>query len=447
MRRVLLAVAAGICAFLLPARAQEMRSEGNVLARSEASAGAGNATQASTANNKLLVGDSDAVSGSTMSSAANRLAPGFVHIVTMPGAVTNLTNLGNVSLSSVTLQWTAPGLDGALGSLQTGSSYYIRVASYTTPSTFLSIQHANVVFTTAGVAGATPGSTVSTRPAAFFPNTTWYVQVWVADNAGNVGYPSVVWSTFTTLALPVPSFNDVFQSVQDSSVTVAWNKLNDAPPDASSKTSQGYLLEISSTNFGTLSPGGVVNSSLTYAVAASTLTVNFPDPTVTTNYYRIGTLNWEGRPNWFQLGKMNFQVKPSATLITIPAIDMTANTSVVAASSFVVYNVGDTSATYVVDADTNTPGTAWTVGGAPDVDVVGLQGVWNTLPQPGAGAFTTFITSNPLTSSGGNFSGNQTGILVPPGQNRTLWFRFHIPTSTSENGSQQLRVTVVPVKP
>jgi hypothetical protein len=120
----------------------------------------------------------------------------------------------------------------------------------------------------------------------------------------------------------------------------------------------------------------------------------------------------------------------------------------VSTSSFVVYNAGDLAATYVVDADTNTPGSPWTLGVAPGDDVVALQGLWNSgPPAPPHAAFSTPITSHSRVSDGSAYAGDQTGVTVPPGQSRTLWFRLRIPTSTSSNAGEQLRVSVSPIYP
>ena len=62
-------------------------------------------------------------------------------------------------------------------------------------------------------------------------------------------------------------------------------------------------------------------------------------------------------------------------------------------------------------------------------------------------AFSTAITSNGRVSDGAAYAGDQTGVLVPPGQSRTLWLRFRIPDSTSSNAAEQLRLSVTPVFP
>lgn len=293
------------------------------------------------------------------------------------------------------------------------------------------------------------GASLAATLQALDPNTTYYAFVAARNHAGlETGYAGL--GSTSTLADPPLALPVTFLSIQPATVTVAWAALPAAPPEASSRTCAGYLLEISSTDFGALSPGGVINSSFTPAVSLSTLTVAFPDPAESTNYYRVASLNWNGARSYLQLGKLNFQIIRSTGLVTIGAIDMTVALSSVATTSMVVTNVGDLPATYVIDADTNTPGSPWTLGVAPGDDVAALQGLWNTGPPgPPHAAFSTPITNDSRASggAGGAYAGDQNAFQVPVGQSRTLWFRLRIPSSTSSNAPEQIRVSVTPVYP
>ena len=210
------------------------------------------------------------------------------------------------------------------------------------------------------------------------------------------------------------------------------------------------MLEISSTNFGALAPGGVINSSVTASVAASTLTVAMPDANFTTNYYRVSSLNWQGRKNTLQIGKMNFQIWQSTYAFNLGGLDGVI-TSTVSTSSMVIVNVGELPATFVLSAATATVGgSLWSLAVTRDIEVAVLQAVWNSgPPAPPATAFTTFLTTRPAASGGpgGDYAGDQNGFVVPTGQQRTLWFRFFAPTSTSVRTKETIQVTVQAVKP
>lgn len=285
---------------------ERMTSETNDMPHS-AVGGAGGTAGSATGSNRLDAAFGEEVGGSSVATSANRLAPGFVQAFAFPGTATGLTALDDVSVSSVTLQWTAPGLDGLRGALASGSSYYIRVASHQVAGTFTQFSSATIVFSTAGTS---PGATVSTVAVGLQPNTTYWWRLWTKDPAGGMSYASEI-STFVTLALPVGLQDESFVEVNFTSVAAQWIPRPTLLQDVSSMSAAGYRVEASSTNFGTLAPGGVISSSGTTNLALSTLTVSDPSLVVDRTYYfRAGSLNWAGQPNWTVLGTTDtkFQV-------------------------------------------------------------------------------------------------------------------------------------------
>lgn len=93
--------------------------------------------------------------------------------------------------------------------------------------------------------------------------------------------------------------------------------------------------------------------------------------------------------------------------------------------------------------------TPWTLQNAPGVNQFALQGLFNTV----APATTDFavpadslnLTDKAATTSGGlgNFEGDQSGAGVMPGTQRSAWFKFQAPTSTTSFGSRVLTVSIV----
>lgn len=320
MRRKALAVFALLAALLLGPLgalfAGELAGTDNRVTGAAHSAGGGR--PAPTANHQLVSVIGEDVAGSSSTSTNNILRPGALPVFHFPGRVTDLASAGGVTVSSVTLTWSAPGAEGLHGQLQAGTSYFIRVTSYTVPDTF-SPPYADVVFTTSGV---NPGAKVFSGAAGLVPNTTYFAALWARDHYGNLSYESSR-ATFTTLTNP-PSA-PVFLAVHFTSVTAAWVGLPLSPPDASSKTAEGYRLEASTTNFGELSPGGIVHSSTTFNVALTTLTiVDEPTPLAvdSTYYFRVAALNWAGAPNYLVVGstKTKFQINdPALSPPTYPA--------------------------------------------------------------------------------------------------------------------------------
>ncbi|MBI5243700.1 MAG: fibronectin type III domain-containing protein, partial [Elusimicrobia bacterium] len=135
-------------------------------------------------------------------------------------------------------------------------------------------------------AATTSGSVGSLAIADLYTNTTYYLRV-AALWQSATKYASA--PSTPTLASAVSSFD--YKSIFITSGTLTWVPLPLSPPDASSKTCQGYLVEASSTNFGALSPGGAVLSSQTRSVALSTLTLTLLSIN-TTYYFRAASLNW-----------------------------------------------------------------------------------------------------------------------------------------------------------
>lgn len=283
-----------------------MSSGTDDVVRSAVSAGGGGRS-VSGANALDPIFGEEVVSATAPFSGANRLGAGYMHIYAFPGRVGDLAARPDVSVSSASLVWSSPGYDGGLGALQSGSTYFIRVASFTAPDTFSDHRLANISFSTSGVA---PGAAVSTGAAGLLPNTTYWARLWAVDAAGDLSYASNI-STFVTLALPAALQPESFVQVYFTSCTVHWVARPSLSQDVSSMSAAGYLVEASSTNFGALAPDSVISSSQTDAVTLSTLTVSDPGLIVDRDYYfRVGTLNWAGIPNWTVLGstKTRFQV-------------------------------------------------------------------------------------------------------------------------------------------
>ncbi len=169
--------------------------------------------------------------------------------------------------TSATLSWTAIN-----GASQAERSEGYRLNLYTDPSL-------SSVFRTLTL----PAVTVSTTLAELASNTTYYYR---AGALNLPGMPNLVEPrSFTTLS-PIPQ-NLTRIAVADGSAKLAWKAL-------AAGAAQGYRLEASTTNF---IAGGLVHSSVSYRLDLSTLTLTTIDPN-TTYYFRVGSLNKAGAPNY-----------------------------------------------------------------------------------------------------------------------------------------------------
>jgi len=436
-----------------PAWAGPLMSSGsNSITRNVDNAGG---TYSSTASNQITGSAGEEIALTTSSTANNLMRSGFSTIAYYPGTPTPSPN-GGVSTSSTTLDWPTPGYDANLGAALVGSAYFVQLASNSTIGQLSDLKIVNVTISTSAQA---VGKIVGTSLTGLDPNTTYYAQVLLRDNDGNVSAASTVtWATFTSLANPPTVGALEFTSIQWSSATVAW--IAPSQLSVSSQSNEGYTLLASSNNFGALAPAGApVISSTTYEALASTLTVGaggVPLDLSSTYYFQVGSLNWAGTPNFATFNKLNFQIVRSTGLLNIHGIDLTVAKSTVATSSMVVTNVGNWPATILLAASTVTaPSSFWSLGTSSDVEQAALQGVWFTgaLGPPAVGpppsTFTTFLTTSPtISQASGNYSSaSQNGFQLAPGANITMWFRFFFPTSTSSPGHETLQVTAQPVYP
>lgn len=308
-----------------PAGAQSFQSD-TQKAEVLAADGAGDLEGAASATQALSATAGQGIAASTSASTSQNLDAGYGHVRARPAPVLDLAPRADIGTSSAALAFTTPGYDGGVGKLQAGTRYLVRVASYTVPDTF-SPASAQISISTSGTA---PGDGVGIAATGLLPNTTYFAQLWTEDAAGNGSFASNR-STFTTLALAPTALAATFLNVYYTSATAAWAARPASPPDASSMTAEGYVVECSSTDFGTLSPGGLVSSSATLSVLESTLTVSAPALVIDKDYYfRVGALNWAGAANYTTLGstKTLFQAQvPSADDPPYPSVSSSAITA------------------------------------------------------------------------------------------------------------------------
>lgn len=395
--------------------------------------------------------------GSAMTSASSyRLSSGSRRLLHYPNTITGLTALAGISVSSVTLQWSAPGQDGPIGRLQPGASYFIVISSNPGPEHFVFSNakrlDSSIFVSTNGVSelGVPPGTQDSTDTKALVANTTWYGQIWTSDADGNLSFASPR-STFTSLARQITLLAQSIFDVGDTSITISWAALPRFPPDASSTTAEGFVLEASSTNFGALSPGGVTFSSMTRDIFVSTLAVGDDSPLeyCTTYYFRVGTLNWVDATNYATIDPYPTYDDDSVTM-TVHSLDIggvNMNTVLVIPTSVDVVNQGRCPATFYVKAGTITADSPWMVSPANGFDQYTLSAGFNAA-EPAAGAFGAedLLTDSGQPSSLTKFAIGQNAYRVPRTETRTLWFRLQTPSITSTEAVQEVKVEVIAVR-
>ena len=153
---------------------------------------------------------------------------------------------------------------------------------------------------------APSSSSATANSFASFPglqaNTTYYGQVQaVSLNAPNPNGAFLPVASGATLAnAPSPAASS-FTFLSYTSATVAWTAL---PPTPSSAAAEGYLVQ-----FSTASDFSAVTASSAVAVGSSSATV-LGLSYATLYYARVGSLNWEGLPNYLNLGSTTTATPP-----------------------------------------------------------------------------------------------------------------------------------------
>jgi hypothetical protein len=91
----------------------------------------------------------------------------------------------------------------------------------------------------------------------------------------------------------------------------------------------------------------------------------------------------------------------------------------------------------------------WTLQNVPGNNQFALQALFNTV-APATGDFAVpadslnLLDKSAQTNGGlGSFEGDQSGAAVMPGSQRSLWFQFQSPTTTTSFGSRVLTVSIV----
>jgi hypothetical protein len=210
----------------------------------------------------------------TMRGAAGQLmGPGFEND---PNSLVDWPDL--LPPSAVSLYWV--GLSSAAlnyGAVAGAAGYTVQASTRADFQSGTAVS--STVFGTQGTLAVTP----------LMPNSTYYLRagaLW----GGSTVYAQTVLSTSTLANLVTGT--TVYQ-IHLTSMVVNWVPLSLAPPDASSKTAEGYVLQASSEP--TFSP--MWASSATANVALSTLTIDTLRGGVT-YYFRVGSYNHNGVPNF-----------------------------------------------------------------------------------------------------------------------------------------------------
>jgi chitodextrinase len=200
--------------------------------------------------------------------------------VTAPSTISNLATT-NLTSSSVTLTWTAPGDDAAVG---TATSYDIRYST----SVINSGNFAAATAVSSPPAPLVAGTAQSKIVTGLTASTLYYFAIKAADEAGNVATISNVPSATTTgvvdVIAPDAVVNLAVASVTQTTATLSWTAPGD---DAAAGTALTYDIRYSTATItsGNWAAATQVTGEPTPTVAGSTQAMVVTGLTAGTLYY------------------------------------------------------------------------------------------------------------------------------------------------------------------
>lgn len=117
--------------------------------------------------------------------------------ISAPAAVAAFNAVPGLTAGVLSLNWPAPGDDGASGALSPGSAFFIQYSTYS--SIAWSTASAQIIISTSGVA---PGAMQSRLVNGLQNNTSYYLRLWTRDESGNISAISNEATSATAIEAP-----------------------------------------------------------------------------------------------------------------------------------------------------------------------------------------------------------------------------------------------------
>ncbi|MFH2070171.1 MAG: hypothetical protein ABIJ11_03005 [Elusimicrobiota bacterium] len=122
---------------------------------------------------------------------------------TAPASVTDLAGQPGASGGQIQLTWSAPGDDGSIGALDSGSSFKIQYSTWS--GVTWSTSSAQITVSTSGVA---PGTRVSYTAGGLTEGDTYYLKIWHGDETPNWSGLSNTATSYAQTSGPPPPPSD-----------------------------------------------------------------------------------------------------------------------------------------------------------------------------------------------------------------------------------------------
>jgi DNA-binding beta-propeller fold protein YncE len=259
-----------------------------------------------------------------------------------------------------------------------------------------------------------------------------------------------------------PSTSTLAATAGLEEVTLSWNSAGD---DAIYNPLTGNYRIQYATYTATWSTGSTPTDATTVTIATTSVTPGAAQTklitglTGGTTYYFV-LWSQDEVNNWSDISNTTSTIP----IIPIRSVTITFGDSqafgavmmgsvAVGSTGTVVSNDGNLANTYVLRGSTQTPGSPWTILASTPTgpNQLVIFGVFDDDTAPVEGDFDPEDVIGPTnqTSSGTAYSvsGSTTGASVPAGQDRTLWIRMDMPTTTTTVQSQSMKVEITAQPP
>ncbi|MBK8871658.1 MAG: VCBS repeat-containing protein [Elusimicrobia bacterium] len=362
-----------------------------------------------------------------------------------------------------TVTWNSAGDDGMIGNL-TGA-YRIQYASYTA-SWDTSGTPTNATTITLSTTNVTTGSARSYVVTGLTVSNTYYFVLWSQDD---VNAWSLVSNTTSAWVQGAPDFivpsTSTLTAVTgdvDGEIDLSWASAGD---DGMWGNLTGtyriqyatYTVDWSTSS--TPTDATTVTISTTNVVPGSAETYTATGLTVGLTYYFV---LWSGDevPNWSTISNSTSAVPfVSIRSVTIEGLNtlgfgaVNLGSQVVASTGVVIRNDGTLMNKYVLSASTLTVGTPWSVKDSTPAgpDAMVIFGLFDDDTAPVLGDFGVedLIGTMETGSNSSVFSidGSTTGASVPAGEDRKIWIRLDMPTTSRTEAAQTMRIQITAQPP
>ena len=159
-----------------------------------------------------------------------------------PSSITDLYGTCGINSGEIILNWTTPGDDGSMGSLVSGANFKIQYSTYS--EIIWSPVTAEITISTA----AAPFIKAAYTITSLSPGVTYFIQIWAADDTGNISGISNGTTAQAKINLPFSPVGFSATVLSTTTIRWFWQDIEDYEQGYRIKTSTGAIIATLSAN-------------------------------------------------------------------------------------------------------------------------------------------------------------------------------------------------------